>query len=263
MVGALDDIAFLANSENRVAILETFVEAPRTRDELRDHVDASRVTVTRILRELEARNWIENSGQEYAVTPLGDWICNEFTRLADEVEAEQRLRQVLQWVPSDLFTFDVRYLRDAETVLLEGSDPTAVLRRFVGLHNDSERAVGYTCCVAPPLIEKHWELTVNGNTLVEQVLTPKALNTVLNHSTAEQQLYEMLDETNAHYFVYEDIPISVGIVDGTVAINLTDEERVQRGVLITEDETVHKWAVDLFETYRDKARPVDPDVITA
>lgn len=260
---ALDDIAFLANSENRVAVFETLVETPQSRDEIRDHVDASRVTIARILRELEARNWIENSGQEYTVTPLGNWIYNEFTHLVGEVEAEHRLRQALQWVPSDLLTFDVQCLRDAETVLLEGSDPTAVVRRFVELHHDSERVFGCTCCIAPPLIEKHWELTVNGDTLVEQVLTPKALDTVLNYPTAEQQLHEMLDETNAHYFIGEDIPISAGIVDGTVAINLTDEEKVQKGVLVTEHETVHTWAVDLFETYRDKARPVETDTLTA
>ncbi len=260
---ALDDIAFLANSEYRVAVLEKLIEAPRSRDELRDHVDASRVTIARILRELEERNWIENSGQAYAVTPLGDWICKEFTRLLDEVEAEHRVRRALQWVPSDLLTFDVQCLRDAETVLLEGSDPTAVVRRFVEFHHDSERAWGCTRCVAPPLIETHWELTVYGDTRVKQVLTPKALDTVLNHSTAKQQLYQMLEEANARYFVSEDIPISVGIVDDAVAINLTDEQGVQKGVLITEDESVHAWAVNLFETYRDKARPVEADAITA
>jgi len=260
---AIEDIAFLANSENRVAVLKTLVEAPRTRHELRDEVDASRVTIARILRELEARNWIEHSGQAYAVTQLGDWICNEFTSLVDEVEAEHRLRQALRWIPSGLLTFDVQYLRDAETVLLEGSDPTAVVRRFVRFHHESERVFGCTRCVAPPLIEKHWQLTVDGDTLVEQVLTPGALETVLDYPTAEQQLHEMLDEPNAHYFIGENIPISVGIVDGAVAINLTDEEKVQKGVLVTENETVHTWAVDLFETYRDEARPVESDTLTA
>lgn len=260
---ALDDIAFLANSENRVAVLEELIEAPQSRDELRDHVDASRVTIARILRELEARNWIENSGQAYAVTPVGDWICTEFIRLVDEVEAEHRVRRALQWVPSDLLTFDIQCLRNAETVLLKRNDPTAAVRRLVEFHQDSKRALGCTRCVAPPLIETHWELTVNGDTRVRQVLTPKALDTVLNHSTAKHQLYQMLEEANAHYSVSEDIPISVGIVDDAVAINLTDEQGVQKGMLITEDETAHAWALDLFETYRDKARPVEADMVTA
>jgi predicted transcriptional regulator len=73
----------------------------------------------------------------------------------------------------------------------------------------------------------------------------------------------MLTEENAHYFVYEDIPISVGIVNGAVGINLTDEQGTLKGGLRTENETVHTWAVDLFETYREKATPVKSDVISA
>ena len=60
---ALDDIAFLANSDNRVAVFERLVDGSRHRDELTDQVDASRVTIARILRELEAREWITRSGQ--------------------------------------------------------------------------------------------------------------------------------------------------------------------------------------------------------
>jgi len=39
---ALDDIAFLANSDNRVAVFERLVDGSRARDELTDQVDASR-----------------------------------------------------------------------------------------------------------------------------------------------------------------------------------------------------------------------------
>jgi len=53
---ALDDIGFLANSENRVAVFETLVEAPRSRHEIGGLVDASRVTIARILRELDERH---------------------------------------------------------------------------------------------------------------------------------------------------------------------------------------------------------------
>lgn len=263
MGSVMNDIAFLANSKHRVAILETLVEAPRSRDDLRDEVDASRVTVARILRDLEARNWVENAGQAYVATPTGAWICRAFTRLVDEMEAEHRLRQALQWIPSDLVTFDIRSLRDAEIVLLEERDPTAVVRRFVDLHHGSDRARECARCIAPPLIEKHWELTVDGDARVEQVLTPKALDIVVAHATARRQLHQMLDAANAHYFVTTDIPISVAVVDDIVAINLTDEEGVQKGMLMADDDTVRAWATDLFETYRDKARPVEPDVMTA
>jgi predicted transcriptional regulator len=52
---ALDDIAFLANSDNRVAVFERLVDGSRARDELTDQVEASRVTIARILRASSSR----------------------------------------------------------------------------------------------------------------------------------------------------------------------------------------------------------------
>lgn len=259
---ALDDIAFLANSENRVAVVEALVQAPRSRDEMRDQVDASRVTVARILRELESRKWITRSGREYAVTPLGEWVYEEFSHLVGEIEAEQRLRDALQWVPTDQLPFDVRCLRDAEIVLLDGCDATAMVRRIVDFQRAGGRVRGFARCVAPVVIETHWELTVRGDTRVELVFTPAALDVVRTHPTAAQQFREMLEAENAQYFVSEAVPMSVGIVDGAVAITLTDEQGVLKGGVVTDDETVHAWAVDRFEACRDEAKPVAPDAIT-
>lgn len=263
MPNALDDIAFLANSENRVAIFETIVEAPWSRHELCDEVDASRVTIVRILREFEDRNWIEYSGQAYAVTPLGEWVFDEFSRLVDEMEAEHRLREPLQWLPPDVVTFDVRCLRDAEIILLDESDATVLVRRIVEFHRSGDWIRGVARVAAPVFIENQWELTIHGDTRVEMVVTPGALDTVRNHPPSAQRFREMLDAENACYFVYEDVPISVGIVDGTVGINLTDDQGILKGGLTTDDETVHSWAVELFETCREKSRPVNPDSISA
>jgi predicted transcriptional regulator len=263
METALDDIAFLANSENRVAVLETVVENSRSRDELREEIDASRVTIARILREFEAREWIEQTGQEYDGTPLGCWMCTEFGNLMDEMEAEHRLRDALRWFPFELLTFDVRCLRDAEIILLDGSDSTALTRRVLEFHRSGNRIRGIARESAPVFIKNQWELTVHGETRVELVITPEIIESIRNHPPAARHFREMLDEDNAHYFVYEDIPLSVGIVNGAVGVNLIDQEGTLKGGVKTDDETVHEWAVDLFETYREKASPVEPDVISA
>jgi len=261
MDAPLDDIAFLANSENRVAVFELLVETQRTRNEVRDQVDASRVTVARILKGLEAREWVTRSGQEYMVTPLGEWVYEEFTCLVDEMRAEHRLREPCQWLPTDVLTFDVQCLRDAEVIIQEESDATALIRRIVDFHRSGERVRGVARGVAPVFIDNHWELTVHGDTHVELVLTPEALDAIRDHPPSAQQFREMLAVENADYSVYEGIPISVGIVNGSVGINLTDEQGVLKGGLVSEDETVYEWAVELFETCRDKAKPVDPDMI--
>jgi predicted transcriptional regulator len=112
-------------------------------------------------------------------------------------------------------------------------------------------------------VENQWELTVQGDTRLELVMTPEALDVIREHPRTVQQSREMLREGNVRLFVHEGIPVSLGIVNGAVGINLTDEEGVLKAGLISEDEVVHAWAVDLFERCRAEARPVDPDVITA
>lgn len=263
MYDALEDIAFLANSENRVAVFETLVEAPRSRHELRDQIDASRVTVARVLRELENRNWIENAGKEYEVTSVGEWVCDEFTGLLEEVKAEHRLREPLQWVPDDVVTFDPQCLRDAEIILLDGSDATALVRRIVEFHRSGNRIRGIAREVAPVLVENQWELTVHGDTRIELVISPETIDVIRNHPPTAERFHEMLEAENAQYSVAEEIPVSVGIVDDTVGINLTDEQGVLRGGVVTDDETVHAWAVDLFESCREQATPVEPDAVTS
>ena len=259
---ALDDIAFLANSDNRVAVFERLVDGSRDRDELINQVDASRVTIARILRELEAREWVTHSGHKYTVTPLGEWVYEEFTRLVDEMEAKNRLREAAQWLPGDLLTFDIRCLRDAELILVNETDATALIRRIIEFHRSGDRIRGIARESAPAFIENQWELTVQGDTHVELVITPEIVETIRDHRPTARRFREMLDEGNTRYFVYEDIPLSVRIVNGAVGLNLTDEQGTLKGGIKSDNETVHTWAVNLFETCLEQDRPVEPEVIT-
>lgn len=263
MSAALDDVAFLANSENRVAVLGLLLEAPRSHDEIRDVIGASRVTTARILREFEERGWITRSGQECASTPTGEWVFEEFTGLLEEMAAERRLREPLQWLPTDLLTFDVRRLRDAEVVVLEESDATAIVRRVLEFRRSGDRIRGVTRTVAPEFVENDWESTVLGDTRLEMVITPGVFDSVRDHPIAAGQLREMLEEPAVDVSVSEDVPLSVGVVDDEVGIDLVDERGVVKGGLVTDDEVVYEWAVDRFETCREEARPVAPDDVAA
>lgn len=261
---ALDDIAFLALSENRVEILEALTDGlAHSRDGLMERVDVSRPTLARILDELESRTWIAQRGQTCRITPTGSWVYEEFTDFLETIADERRLREVTRWLPVEELVFDVRRLRDAEIILLDESDTTALIRRILEFHRSGDWIRGVAREAAPEFIENQWERTVHGDARVELVLTPKALAVTREAPETVTWFREMLtdDDADAQYFVSEEIPISVGIVDDRVGINLADEEGVLRGGLATDDEVVHEWAVDLFETCRGNARPVRPDAI--
>jgi hypothetical protein len=58
---ALEDIAYLCRSANRVTILDALTEGPYSRRELANQTDASRTTLDRIVNELEERRWVERT----------------------------------------------------------------------------------------------------------------------------------------------------------------------------------------------------------
>lgn len=262
MESALDDIAFLAMSENRVRILGVLMdEEIHTRDELMEATDVSRPTLARILDDLESRTWITQHGQNCRITPLGMWVYEEFIELLKTIAAERQLREIFQWLPLDVFTFDIRHLSGAEIILIEEHDVTAIVRRILEFHRNGDWIRGVAREAAPEFIENQWELSVQGDTQIELVLTPEAMKITEEHPETIAWFREMLTDGNAEYFIYEDIPISVGIVDDTVGINLADEQGVLHGGIATDDETVYRWAVELFETCREKARPLQPDAI--
>lgn len=259
---ALDELAFLANSRNRVEVLETLADAPRTRYDLLDRIESSRVTLGRILREFENRRWIVRRGQEYQLTPLGDWIYDEFTDVVEELKAEHRLRKAVRWLPSELVTFDIRCLRDAEAILLDGADTTKLERRILEFHRSGEWVRGFGHGGSPRAVKNHWELAMHKGTRIEMVLTPDTFYALRNDPSSVQRIRELVELEHVHYFVCEDIPLTAGIVDGTVGITLMDERGIPQAGLASDNETVHEWAVDLFETYREKADPFEPDMLT-
>ena len=94
-MAALDDIAFLASSPNRVATLEALTAGPHKRSDLQEAIDASRSTVKRTLNGFQERRWVNRVGQEYVITPLGELVAARFTTLLETIDAGTKLREVV------------------------------------------------------------------------------------------------------------------------------------------------------------------------
>lgn len=263
MASEIDDVAFLANSENRVEVLDALADGPSTRQHLNDHTKGSRVTLGRVLRDFEARNWIERTGREYRITPLGRWVCDEFTGLVEVFGTARELRTVMQWFPPDVLTFDVRCLRDAEVALRDKHDLTGLIRLLAEYYRTAGRTQALSRQVSPRLVEATWEATVQRNGWFEAVVDPGVVATVTAHPGMERTCRDMVASGNARLYVSEEIPLQVAILDDATVVGLTDADDTLQAVIRCTDESVRAWATDLFETYRDVADPVTADALTA
>lgn len=107
MYASLDYVEFLAGSPNCVEVLDAIAEAPRARHELRELTRASRVTVSRVLSDLEARSWIGHANGQYEPTLWGAFVASEFTQLLANREVTQQIDGTSRRLPADEFEFDL------------------------------------------------------------------------------------------------------------------------------------------------------------
>jgi predicted transcriptional regulator len=262
MTSALDEIAFLANSENRVAVLQALATAPRARHELLEELDSSRVTLSRVLRDFESRNWVERETHTYHLTPLGEWIATEFTNLLEMMEAQQRLREVVSWLPTEYLTFDVQCFENAEIIYATESDPMAPIRRAENQLRSGTRLRILSTQVVASFFEILRDTVVSGPTTFEGVATPSVYETITHDSYMAHAFEEVCDADDATFYVSEDVPLILHIVDEEVLLGLTDDAQTPRAGIITTDGSVYDWAVETFETQRERADPVTRETAT-
>ncbi|WP_137286315.1 helix-turn-helix transcriptional regulator [Halorussus salinisoli] len=263
MTTPLDDIAFLANSENRVTVLDALATTPRTRQDLLEELDVSRVTLARILRDCKARHWVEQKDEAYTVTPLGEWIYDEITDVLDVLETEHQLREVLPWFPIDDVDFEIEWLRDAEVVRPTESDPTTPIRRAAVQLRGGTSVRVLTMQVVASFFDIVGEPLVQGEMAFEAVATPRVYETITNDSRMAVAFRELANAEDVTFFVTDDVPFVLHVVDDSVLIGLVDDDGTPRAAIESADETIHAWAIDLFETYVRRAEPVTREAITA
>ncbi|WP_096391424.1 helix-turn-helix transcriptional regulator [Halopenitus persicus] len=260
MNSALDDVAFLALSENRIALLAGLSDdQAHTRDELMDATDVSRPTLGRILDDLEERAWITQYGQEAQITSLGAWVHDEFTDLLEMMDTARRLRAVEQWLSTDTLAFELKRLTDATVTLPSQNNPLAPMHRASELERTARQSRVLTHALPAPCLNAHWEAITTGTQQFEAVVTPNVVATMTD-TAHRSQFTDILTADQATVYVCDDpIPDVVGINDGVVYFGVDDDKGAPLALIETGDETVHTWAAETFESYQEGALLLTPD----
>ncbi len=127
------DTAFLVGSWNRLEVLEAVAAEPLPRSELGDTVDVSRVTLSRILSDLEARGWLAREGDTYQATRAGTYVASELRRLLANLRTLNHLGENISWLRLEELDFDLAHLQDADVITPNWDDFSAQTTRLVEL----------------------------------------------------------------------------------------------------------------------------------
>lgn len=250
---SLSAVQFLANSENRVRVLSALIDDRASRRELQEQTETSRSTVARILEEGERRGWVDSTGSQYWLTPLGKTMVNDFLTYLETVDGIQHLGEVVNHFPPPLFSLDFRHLRDATVVEPTPEDPAAPNSRAFERFRQATTYRGVTHTAFQHFATVLSDAVDAGRLDYEHVFE-KAFIDELRADPGRVTEWPMIHDGTWQYDGI--VPISFHIIDGRVLIWLGESREEIAGLLESENAAVLEWAESLYETYRSEAEPV-------
>lgn len=276
--GPLEDIAYLARSENRVTVLETMtstVTAPGqptpgySRRRLIELTGVSRTTLGRILTEFQDRGWARrNDDGEYVVTPIGEHVAAEFDPLVRSMECLQDLgegasiipRSELADRPEDSPPISIRHFSDANVRKPDSYDPTFFGRYFANIIEGTHLMYSMVYVATPQnmLTAIERELQV-GELSVESVFSSSVTDHILTNPDVGPRREHIEQFDVAMYRHRGHIPCNLFVVDETVFIENSQVDSIPDGTVIeTQNPAVRKWALAVIEQYKEESEPIGP-----
>lgn len=255
---ALEDIAHLVRSENRVRILETLSKRPRTRRELSEATGISRATVGRITMDLESRGWaVRTPGSEYETTSAGEHIVSELLPFAESVAAVRRLGDAIEWLPTEEISIDLRHFSDAVVKRPEHDDPMEMIDYLTDAIADASDVRVLTHFAPPePFARSVHAGVLSGRLTGTFVMTDEIFEYLRDRPNRRQRWQELIDAGAEAYRYDGDVPCNLLAIDETVFIKSSKPESVQLsyGVpILSRNDAVRSWAHELIDGYRDDA----------
>lgn len=258
--GALEDIAYLARSANRVKLLEGLASGSYTRRELDEKTGIARTTVGRIVNEFETREWVERTSDgTYVATPTGEQVVGEFTPLVEAMAAIRKLGDLVAWLQAPDQSISLRHFSDATVRRPKSTDPMAPTACYTDALRDAEEFHCLIGVVPPVSFETAMRDAVLDRELtVEHIITESEFAYVRDHPERAPRWREYVEE-GANVYRYDgSVPCNLIFLDETVYIAKSQSEYGEPYTVIeSENDAVQSWAQEIIETHRADSKRLD------
>lgn len=239
----------------RAAALTALADAPLTRRELEDEIDISRTTSHRIVRGLEERDLLDRGGNDLVLTPLGRAIAREVGRYQSNVTAAVRLEPFLTAVEHTDVDVPVEYFADATVTIAGQGTPYRPVRRFMELLRDTDTLRGFDTTTIAPMYVDEIRAEILGGMTTDVIYLPPVANQIVDEYPGK--VAAATEAGNLTLHVADELPFGLAIYDDRVGIGGYDDDT---GMLVafadTDDADARTWALEQYETYRERATPL-------
>lgn len=248
---SLSTVDFLASSRHRIEILQTLgEEAPSTRRDLRESVDASRSTVRRTLEGFLEHDWIVQVDDGYRITAAGGLVAEEFRRLSETIRVTEEYATLLGNLPDSALDVDPACLESGTLTTATDAAPYAPAQRQTETVRNADRFRGLLPSIELEGAKVVYQRVVDGEFAATIVLSAAGAETVRSEPFAElfcEQLATGRLEVYAHDGA---LPMYLGLPDENgVEIGCENDQGIPRALLQSTDDRLRAWAEGRFEAY--------------
>lgn len=267
---AQDDIEFLVGSWNRHDILNEIASAPQSRNDLKERTNVSRVTLSRIISDLEDRGWVRKINGHYEATKPGKFVAVELSRLVENLQTLDRFEESVDWLHINEFDFDLRHLREATVVTPTWDDFTAQTTTIIEQVSTSTRIRAIGTGLDREFFHVLGDQTTAGTLELELILAPKLLDVIPSEPDLSRAFQDIVDSPEASVYQYRggDSLMMLGLFDtedGTedhVMVCGEHEDGASPGLVKSTQRSVWSWAESYFADRRIDAEPLQPHAFT-
>lgn len=249
----LDAVSVLADSPNRLSILEFVEEGPAGVSDISSALSIPRRTAKHNLSRLEEASLVRSVGSEYAATTFGTYVCGHFSSCIDAVSVAHTLQPFLEVVPPEGFDFDPSTFEGSALTAASPTEPHAPTERLLEMVRDA----GYLRVVTPvvgPRLADAFRDGLQGGGLELNLLAPR--DALEQFQSRHPSVYEAsIDDGRFVAGVCADhVPFGVFLCDDVLVLVGHDEQNFVRCVVENDSPAALAWGSDAF---RDHEQRVD------
>lgn len=260
MESPIEEIEFIARSDHRTGVLDALADGPRDRNELYDATGASAPTMGRILADFEDRQWVARDGRRYDLTPLGEFVAEQFDDFRTAMDTQQRLRDVWQWLPMEIDGFDFELFEDPVISRPGPAYPYEPIERVTDMVAETETMRGFgMAMLKSSSLEAFFDRT-RDDLVCEYVYPPAVFEELL--AWDETRVADAAARDNYTPMLHDDLPVDewcgICLFDERVSFCCYEPETgLLRALVDTGAPEMYEWAESVYERYRREARPLE------
>ncbi|WP_232833674.1 transcriptional regulator FilR1 domain-containing protein [Saliphagus sp. LR7] len=259
------ELAFHTRSAHPVDLLRTLARHPCREDQLQSTTEngPSQRTVRRVLSTFQEYGWSRTDGNRHGLTTDGKQAAEQYDILEESVAQLVWKAQWVQRLPIEAATVPLTALADADVTVTNPFRPWQGLGTAFKLFDRKITRFRALCSVYNPFLFHAYRANLEAGVDCEAILDLSTLLDVLERphlafvisSTAYKNYRPLIHE--------ESLTLGIGIYDDRkIAVGAYNEQGDGEhiAILVSTNDEIVEWGIDLYERYRENTHPVD-DVI--